>query len=272
MENEKNQQEMTQQIDPKLVAVFNKLKDAEELYIIMSGCTKAPYVVCDEETFDDEILMYLNPEAAQEKAKALLAERIPVGIAKINKQSLLYFCSTLFTMGVNAMVVGDGETEDCIQVGDFVKRKDPNTLEEGKVWVENPELHLTALYYMQELRRMERPVMTEQMMEWQEEISVNFSRGKFLIAIPQEEKGIPLVKSKTGDVFQPIFTDAMEFEKFNREKQFRAIVVEAAKLAQILPAEAQGVILNPLGVNMPLNVKRNAPAGTNAAAPVNNAE
>lgn len=272
MENEKNQQEMTQQIDPKLVAVFNKLKDTEELYIIMSGCTKAPYVVCDEETFDDEILMYLNSEAAQEKAKALLAERIPVGIAKINKQSLLYFCSTLFTMGVNAMVVGDGETEDCIQVGDFVKRKDPNTLEEGKVWVENPELHLTALYYMQELRRMERPVMTEQMMEWQEEISVNFSRGKFLIAIPQEEKGIPLVKSKTGDVFQPIFTDAMEFEKFNREKQFRAIVVEAAKLAQILPAEAQGVILNPLGVNMPLNVKRNAPAGTNAAAPVNNAE
>ena len=272
MENEKNQQEMPNELDPALVAVFTKMKDAEELYVIMSGCTKAPYVVCDEETFDDQILMFLNEAAAQEKARALFAEKIPVGIAKIAKQGLLFFCSTLFTMGVIALLVSDGESTERVQVSDFVKRKDPNTLEEGKVWIENPELHLTALYYMQELRRMERPVMNEQMMEWQEEISVNFNRGKFLVAIPQEEKGIPLVKSKNGDIFQPIFTDAMEFEKFNREKKFRAIVVESAKLSQILPQEAQGVILNPLGVNMPLNVKRNAPAGSNAAAPANNAE
>ena len=43
--------------------------------------------------------------------------------------------------------------------------------------------------------------------------------------------------------------------------------VEAQKLGQILPAEAKGVILNPLGVNMPLNVKRVNPAGGTAAVP-----
>lgn len=272
MENEKNQQEMPNQLDPALVAVFTKMKDAEQLFVIMSGCTKEPYVICDEETFDDQILMFLNEEAAQAKAREMFAEKIPVGLAKIEKKGLLYFCSTLFTLGVNALYVSDGESAERVQVSDFVKRKDPNTLEEGKVWIENPELHLTALYYMQELRKMERPVMSEQMMEWQEEISVNFNRGRFLIALPLEEKGIPLVKSKNGDIFQPIFTDAMEFEKFNREKKFRAIVVEAAKLSQILPPEAQGVILNPLGVNMPLNVKRNAPAAASASAPTDHAE
>lgn len=257
MENEMNQQ--TPQLDPKLVAAFEKIKNAEELFVMMSGCTKAPYIVCDEETFDDQVLLFTKAETAQEKAKQLLSERIPVGLAKLEKQSLLFFCTSLFTMGVNALLVDDGESRDCIQVADFVKRKDPSTLEEGKVWVENPELHLTALYYMQELRRMEKPVMTEQMMEWQEEIAAYFGRGRYLVALPVEGKGIPLVKAKNGEVFQPIFTDAMEYEKFNREKKFRAVVVESAKLSQLLPAEAQGVILNPLGVNMPLNIKRSTP-------------
>ncbi len=259
--------EMNEKIDPKLVAVFGKIKEAAELYVLISACTKEPYVVCDEETFDDQVLMFLRMEDAQAKGKQLLAEKIPVGIAKIEKQSLLLFCTSLYTMGVNALLIGDGETADRIQLSEFVKRRDPKTLEDGKVWIENPELHLTALYYMQELRRMEKPVITPAMMELQEEISVNFSKGTFLVALPQEEKGIPLVKMKNGDVFQPIFTDAMEYEKFNREKKFRAIAVEAQKLGQILPAEAKGVILNPLGVNMPLNVKRVNPAGGTAAVP-----
>lgn len=253
--------EMKEKIDPKLVDVFGRIKEVSELFVLMSACTKEPYVVCDEETFDDQVLLFLHSEDAQARGKQLVAEKIPVGIAKIEKQSLLMFCTSLYTMGVNALLVTDGEKQDRLQLSDFVKRRDPNTLEEGKVWIENPQLHLTALYYMQELRRMEKPVMTPELMEMQEEISVNFSRGKFLVALPLEEKGIPLVKMQNGDVFQPIFTDAMEYEKFNREKKFRAVVVESQKLGQILPAEAKGVILNPLGVNMPLNVKRVNPAG-----------
>ena len=49
------------------------LRNLEEIYVIMSGVTKMPFVLCDEETFDDEVLVYYQEESAKEKAKALLS-------------------------------------------------------------------------------------------------------------------------------------------------------------------------------------------------------
>ena len=44
-----------------------KMRNVPELYVLMSVCTKQPYVVCDPETFDDEILMFFTEEEAREK-------------------------------------------------------------------------------------------------------------------------------------------------------------------------------------------------------------
>ncbi len=54
----------------------------------------------------------------------------------------------------------------------------------------------------------------------------------------------------------------MEFQKFNRENKMRPVVVEAAKVPKsVLANEAQGIILNVMGVNLPLTVSRpKAPA------------
>jgi hypothetical protein len=54
------------------------------------------------------------------------------------------------------------------------------------------------------------------------------------------------------DVFQPVFTDVLEFQKFNRENKFRPVVIESQKLPQVLAKEAKGVVLNPIGINMPM--------------------
>ena len=42
----------------KKIEVIKHLQQAEAIYAIMSGFTKQPYVVCDEETFDDKVLIY----------------------------------------------------------------------------------------------------------------------------------------------------------------------------------------------------------------------
>ena len=62
------------------------LRNLEEIYVIMSGVTKMPFVLCDEETFDDEVLVYYQEESAKEKAKTLAEDRYHVGIAKIEKE------------------------------------------------------------------------------------------------------------------------------------------------------------------------------------------
>ena len=39
-------------------AVLGRLRDTKALYVVVSACTKLPYVVCDPETFDDEVLVF----------------------------------------------------------------------------------------------------------------------------------------------------------------------------------------------------------------------
>ena len=50
------------------------LRNLEEIYVIMSGVTKMPFVLCDEETFDDEVLVYYQEESAKEKAKSSVSD------------------------------------------------------------------------------------------------------------------------------------------------------------------------------------------------------
>ena len=145
MENETKQTNTNEQ-EPDIFA--QKLREADSLYAILSGCTKEPYVYCDPETMDDAILLFTDEEGAKAGAQKLAEQQIPVGIAKVDRKSLLLFYTSLYTMGVNAIQVHVGEEQKMIQLTEFVRRKDPEESKNGKVWVENPELHLTMLYYM----------------------------------------------------------------------------------------------------------------------------
>ena len=130
------------------------LRNLEEIYVIMSGVTKMPFVLCDEETFDDEVLVYYQEESAKEKAKTLAEDRYHVGIAKIEKNARLGFFTNLYTMGVNALAVNVGTEEEIrVQLEHLVVRKNKEELPDGKKLIENPELHLTAMYLMQEMHR-----------------------------------------------------------------------------------------------------------------------
>lgn len=237
-------------------AVIGRLRETTALYVVVSACTKLPYVVCDPETFDDEVLVFFSQEDAEARAKNLAGEKIPVSVVKLENRQLLLFYTNLYTMGVNALLVGISGKEEIIQLEDFVRRRGDETDPEGKVWVENPALQLTAIYYMQEARRQPGPEMQPKLLELQEEIEMHFRKGNYILAIQKEGNGIPLMKMKNGDVYQAAFTDVLEFQKFNREDKLRPVIVAADKISQVLAPEAVGVILNPLGINLPLSVKR----------------
>mgnify|MGYP000619813844 CR=1 FL=1 len=41
-----------------------------DIFALISLCTREPYVVCDEETFDDEVFLFLDEEEAKKEAEA----------------------------------------------------------------------------------------------------------------------------------------------------------------------------------------------------------
>ena len=239
--------------------IMHRLKNAGELYVLLSLCTGEPYVVCDQETYDDEIIVFFDSQAAIKEAKEQTEAGRPVRPMKLENKQFLLFYTSLYTLGVNALLVKDGGRDTLIQLlQDFVKRNKQQGQESGeKIWVENPSLHLTMLYYMQELRRKPGQESLPEIKEWQDEISNDFSKGSFIVPVEKEGKGLAAVKVNE-QLFQAIFTDILEFQKFNREGKLRPLVVTADKIPQIMTEEAKGVILNPMGVRMPLQIKRTA--------------
>ena len=230
-------------------------KDAE-LFVLMSGCTRAPYVVCDEETFDDAVMLFFDETEAKTRADELKHSNIPVTALKLENKQMLMFFTNLYTMGVNALKICHVGETSLVQLDEIVKRRDKKELPDGSVWVENPELHLTALYFAQELRIPTDEDTPRRLAEMQEELISHFKKARFIFALQKDGQGTPLVKMKDEEKYQPVFTDAMEFRRFNHEDKFRPVIVEADKMPKVLDKTARGVILNIMGVNLPLTVSR----------------
>lgn len=232
------------------------LRHPGELYVIMSAATKMPFVCCDEETYDDQVFLYYTLDDAKNKQKDLEEKNYKTGIAKLEEKVLLGFYTSLYTMGVNCLAVNSGtDTEINIQLPDLVVRKNEGKTEDGRKLLENPELHLTALYFMQELRRMTSPELTTELKELQEELLAHYQKGTFILAM-EEDGQIPILKQKDGSMFQPVFTDILELNKFTRGKKMKLSAVTAEKIAQSLFPEAKGVVINPLGANVQLRIAR----------------
>ncbi len=232
------------------------LRLSKAVYVLLSGCTHLPYVECDAETYDDQILLFYREEEAKRRAKELLEEKILVQVVKVEQKSFLPFYTSLYPMGVNCIVVNDGMPDRiAVQLNELIRRNRPEQLPEGQIWVENPELHLTAIYFIQGLHRNQGQAMTEELTELHEEMLVHFGRGKYIFGV-REDKGIPALKGKDGKMYQPLFTDSQEFQKFNGPNGLRAMVVEADKLRNLLPAQSEGVVLNPLGVNVQFKIRK----------------
>ena len=135
------------------MAVLGELKDSQEMFVYLSPCTKMPFVYCDPETFDDEVLLFRTEELAKITAKEFLEKKIPLQLAKLDNKQFLIFYSSLYAMGVNELSLDmGGEKPAKVALNELVRRPDASQLPEGKIRVENPELMLTSLYFMQELR------------------------------------------------------------------------------------------------------------------------
>lgn len=257
-------------------AAAEMLRKTEQVYVIFSQCTRMPYVVCDDNTYDDEILLYFQEDDAKRAVKGLLEKKEPVLALKVEKKNLLAFYVSLMPLGVNCILVNqyiqpeersdekeNGERSDesalveiPIQLDEIIRRKE--TEEEGKILIENPQFHLTALYFMQNVRKTRQVKFTEELKELHEEMMAHYQRGKYIIPV-KENAGTLVMKQKNGQIFQPVFTDIHEYKKFlsmNHEEHIKTAVLPADKIPGILAPETTGVAVNPFGVNLQLQMKR----------------
>lgn len=238
-----------------------KLRSTEAIYVLMSDFTRMPFVECDAETFDDEIFLYFQEEDAKKEAQKRTESGDKVHVMKIINKFLLPFYTSLYPMGVNCLVAGRGTSEELsLQLSELIVRNLEEAEKQGRPIVENPELHLTALYFMQKMRAQSERKMTEELQELNEEMITHYMRGRYIIGVT-EKSTVPILKQKDGKALQPVFTDMQEFMKFqsvnmNQDEKLKTAVIEAAKIPEIAAKEVFGVVVNPFGVNLVLQLPR----------------
>ncbi len=256
--------------------IIRKIQTLPEMFVIFSQVTKQPFVTCDEETFDDQIHIFTDAQ----KAHAFVQEsseqkKIPVVSVKVNSEQFLHFYGTLYSIGINTIVLHDLESETALPLESIVHRRhNPDEIPPEKRPITNPELLLTALYFLQEMRR---PIPDEEktnLQELDEELVANLVRGRFLSGIivdenEQEESAeessdnntekmkknnirVSYINNRNGEMYQAIFTDGYELQKFDPKKRLRPVVIKFDDLEKFLVKDAKGYVLNPVSVALPL--------------------
>lgn len=239
--------------------LLNKIRAMKEMYVPFGKATNMPFVICDPETFNDQVWIFAEQKDVRAFAEEYEKKGVPIALIQIPNEQFLRFYSMLYNLGVNEVVVTDEEGVHVSALDKIVTRPDYSSLPKEKVPISNPGLQLSGLYFMQEFRRTKETEPNENMRELEEEMAANLVRGTFIMAIhvegdaPEKDGSnvqVPFVKNKDGEMFQPIFTDPEEFNKFNREKQFRAIVIPYKDLEKAVLKNSKGIVVNPMGFNL----------------------
>ena len=244
---------------------IRQIQAREEMYVIFSAATNMPLVVCDPDTFDDQVWIFENEEQLQRFAKSYTEQKILTrGVKFLNKDFLAFF-SSLHLIGVNQLVFDDGENSAPmrLELTELVNPPDYSKYKPEARPVINPNLQLTGLYFMQEASRQvdnsEKPTVGE----LEEEFASNLVRARYLIPVILEngpgtvaEKlrnrkfKPPLLKNKQGDLLQPIFTDQMELQKFAKGQKMLAMTVPFAALEKGMAKGVKAYMLNPAGFHV----------------------
>lgn len=237
-----------------------KLQRLETTYVIFGQGTKMPYLICDEESFNDQIWVFSTEEGAKDFAQKRKDENKDfMMVVKLENKQLLGFYSSLYLLGVNEVVYTEAAQVSKIPLEQLVVQKDYSKLPKNKQPLLNPQMQLTGLYFMQEVHRSVPNNEKPKLRELEEEMAVNLVRSRFLIGVEVEGEErlpdgsnikIPCVKNQEGKMFQPIFTDYNEFVKFNAQGKFQANMIEFANIEKILGKNVEGIVINPQSMNI----------------------
>ncbi len=250
--------------------IIKRLQGLDTFFVLFSQVTRMPYVECDPETFDDQVYLFTEEEAAKGWAEECRERQIPVTTARVDKEQMLMFYTSLYLIGVNRLIFHNGADFAQLPIEQVVTMKQPKE-EAGGVPGNNATLQLTIIYFLQELRRPDQPPQDierrKRLQEMEQEMIANLLRSRYIMAIdvthvegefdpkkPGQNLQIPYLKNQQGDILQPVFSDMWEFQKFskNYKSKLRVATLPFKGLLPSLIKEARGYVLNPSGVNLVL--------------------
>ena len=133
-------------MDDNRKELIRKIQTLGEVYTILSRATRLPYVICDPESFNDQVWIFESKEDLENAVKPLTDKKNPVAAIKVENKSYLSFYTTLYTLGVNAVVFYEEDKATELELEEIVKKPDFSSLPKEKQPLFNPQLQLSGIY------------------------------------------------------------------------------------------------------------------------------
>lgn len=246
-------------------ALVKKLQKGAHVYAPFCAATRMPFVICDEETFNDQVHLFMETGTLAEFLEPYKEQKYDFTTVEVDSKHRLRFLLNLFSIGVNSVVIHDGnEKAQEAELTELVNMVDYDKMPENERPLINPELQLSAIYFIQELRRPVELLNKEKLVELEEEMSANFVRATYLFPMeivaeddaegnkkPKEIR-FPYLKDGSGQMLQPIFTDGAELQKYLKDRTMQLKRLKFTELERYMTTESTGFILNPFGINLVL--------------------
>lgn len=240
-----------------------KMQRLETTYVAFGKGTRMPFLTCDEDSFNDQIWVFAKEENAHEFEERRWDEhQDPIMVVGMEQEQMLGFYSSLYMLDVNEIVFVEEAQMTGIPLDTLIVKPDYLNLPKEEQPLTTPQLQLTGLYFMQELHRQKPNTEKPRLPELEEEMAANLVRSNFLIPIEILGKKIlpdgsnvrlPCVKNPEDKMYQPIFTDYIEFQKFNTQGKFQVNIIEFINIDKIFGTNVEGAVVNPQGMNIVLD-------------------
>ena len=248
--------------------LIKKVINRDSFIACICVTTRMPFVFCDPVTYADQVWIFSDEDALKEFAARFAGKKIPLQGVVIKKAQFTGFFGSLLHIGVTEIVFSQNGASVPIPIEQFVTFKDMSKIPEALRPLENPQLMLTSIYLMQEVTRKVPVEEKEDLNDLQEEFLVNLARSRFLIPvqvksgpgsvaekIQKKQFAFLNLTMKNGEIYRPIFADAMEFDKFRQQKKdLQVITMPFAGLKPALPKSVKGYLLNPAGCQIVLQM------------------
>lgn len=250
--------------------MIKNLQKLDFFYSISSRATSLTFARCDETTFDDQAYLFCEESDAIDFCNKLNADGYPCAVVKVEKPQMQNFYTGLYLTGINRTAFHNGTGFSYLPLEEIITIRKPEQNPMAPP-LSNTALQLTAIYFLQELRRpgldARNAEHVRKIRELEQELMADLVRSRFILALdvtdvkgkldlkmPNPDLKMPYLKNPSGDILQPAFSDLWEFEKFrgkNRRK-LQPVTVPFKGLIQAMIKEAKGYALNPSGFNLVL--------------------
>ena len=115
-------------MDNARIELIRKIQTQKEVFTVLSRATRLPFVICDPETFNDQVWIFEEKEMLEETVKPLTEKKNPVAAIRVDNQSFLSFYTVLYTLGVNSIVYYEKEKKTELELEEVVKKPDFSSL------------------------------------------------------------------------------------------------------------------------------------------------